>query len=85
MTSEFVKKKNTRGCVILGSPWGVWGAGGHLERRSDQSRGKTTSEDLKLNRRVRKEERLFAWLSNSAIPVCWRDLGGILFLSGREL
>ena len=62
----------------MGRGWAPWEA-----VRSE--RGKTTSEDLKLNRRVRKEERLFAWLSNSAIPVGWRELGVVFFLSGRKL
>ena len=50
------EKRHTRCCVILGSPRGELHPGGRSGRESDQSRGRTTSDDLNLNRRVRQEE-----------------------------
>jgi len=52
-----VKKENTQDVVLPGEREGSIAPGGRRGRESGQSRGKTGSDDLKLNRRVRQEEK----------------------------
>jgi hypothetical protein len=52
-----MSRMKTRGCVTPRSAREVLRPGDRLGRASDQSRGKTTSDDLKPNRRVRLEEK----------------------------